>query len=92
MGRVRCLKKGGDIMPLEFGRDFAVVSRGYKQFRNRYNYRKKDTEKCCEDCDHIKTYEYHGKMYHKCERQGVSNSEASDIRLSCVCDLWVKGK
>lgn len=38
----------------------------------------------CKDCAHLKRYEYHGRVYYKCELYGQSHSEASDWRLSWI--------
>jgi hypothetical protein len=60
----------------------------YKKFKALYNYRKSEGEKKCGNClSHIKGM-YHNKFYHKCERLGISNSEATDIRVNNVCDLY----
>ncbi len=48
--------------------------------------------KRCKTCDHHRVFEYHDKYYHKCELLGISNSEATDIRVSYVCDKWKEVK
>ena len=45
--------------------------------------------KTCKDCKHLKTFKQHYKTYYKCERIGVTSSEATDIRLKdCACRLF----
>ena len=38
----------------------------------------------CKDCKHCVNRRYNNKIYHKCELWIVSNSEATDIRLSDI--------
>ena len=65
------------------------VTGHYKVWRNRNGYKKSVSfQEQCRICIHKRTFEYHNKNYHKCVLQGVSQSEASDIRLSNVCDLF----
>ena len=65
------------------------VTGHFKTWRQRNGYKKSVSfEKQCRICRHLRTFEYHNKKYHKCSLQGVSQSEASDIRLSDVCDLF----
>ena len=55
-------------------------------FREKYGYLH---GKCCRNCKHHHILEYHYKNYHKCEKLGISNSEATDIRLKDVaCNLY----
>ena len=51
----------------------------------------KDKKNKCQDCVHL-TY-IHGnlKTYYKCKLMGISNSEASDIRLKHGCNLQTQG-
>ena len=61
----------------------------YATWRNRNGYKKSvSLEKQCRICQHLRSFEYHNKNYHKCGLQGISHSESSDIRLSNVCDLF----
>jgi len=60
----------------------------YQIFKQKNNYRKSDSGLKCKNCNHHHRYEYHNKYYHKCDLLGVSNSEATDIRISFVCDKW----
>lgn len=55
-------------------------------------YRKSTGDKRCGNCRHHERYEYHNKYYHKCALIGYSNSEATDIRVSSVCDEWQDAK
>jgi hypothetical protein len=45
----------------------------------------------CRTCSAIAKNMMHGRTYYKCIEMGTSNSEATDIRLRCVCDLWRRG-
>ncbi len=68
---------------------FTLITGRYKRFRVHNNYRKKLIDAiCCKECKHLNGFEYHGKNYYKCELQGMSHSEASDVRLSFVCDKF----
>lgn len=63
----------------------------YQYFRSANNYRKSiDNILKCGTCKFCLKKEYHNKNYYKCELQGDSNSESSDIRLKNVCDKWSK--
>lgn len=62
----------------------------FKKWRARNNYRIGSKIFCCGNCIRLHSYEYHDKIYHKCLLQGVSASEASDIRLKMVCNLVEK--
>ena len=65
----------------------------YKGWKNLNNYRKsEDKEKRCKNCLSLCGYEYHNKRYYKCEMMGCSHSEASDIRLSYICDQFIGSK
>ena len=45
--------------------------------------------KRCGDCKYHHRFDYNYKYYHKCEKLGISNSEATDIRLKDVaCNLY----
>jgi len=61
--------------------------RVYKKWRAKHEYRKSSSfAKQCNNCEHRISFNCHNKRYHKCALQGVSQCEASDIRLSYVCD------
>jgi len=48
--------------------------------------------KYCKDCKFHHRFDYHYKYYHKCEKLGMSNSEATDIRLKDIaCKLYEEG-
>jgi hypothetical protein len=50
-------------------------------------------DKKCKDCKYHQKFEYHYKNYHKCEKLGISNSEATDIRLKdTACTLYEEEK
>lgn len=69
--------------------DYKKVLGHYKKWRQKNNYKKAFSfEKQCRTCKNERGFEYHNKHYHKCELQGISQSEASDIRLSYVCDFF----
>lgn len=82
---------GGKMLNL-FGEDQEPdkkVTGHFKTWRQRNGYKKSVSfEKQCRICRHLRTFEYHDKNYHKCGLQGVSHSEASDIRLGNVCNLF----
>ena len=45
--------------------------------------------KHCKNCKYHHRFDYHNKYYHKCEKLGVSNSEATDIRAKeMACKLY----
>jgi len=63
----------------------------YQKFKRKNHYtRTHDEEKRCKECFHRCSYEYHDRYYHKCNLMGISSCEATDIRLSYVCDLFVQ--
>ena len=64
----------------------------YQKFKVDNNYRKaiyanKDGKRCVW-CKHLLQNSGNTNNYYKCELIGVSHSSATDIRLSCVCDLF----
>ena len=62
---------------------------GYQRFKRLNNYRKSEMGGVsCRICKHKQTFDYHGKRYHKCDLIGISNSAATDIRLSYVCNKF----
>lgn len=49
--------------------------------------------KYCKTCKYHSRFEYNYKYYHKCEKLGISNSSATDIRLKDVaCKLYEEVK
>lgn len=60
----------------------------YQKWKARNNYRDAVDKKSCKSCEHRLRVHYHDKIYHKCNLMGVSSSEATDIRLKKVCDLF----
>ena len=61
-----------------------------EKFRRKYGYL---DGKYCKDCKYHHRFDYHYKYYHKCEKLGISNSEATDIRLKDIaCNLYEEGK
>lgn len=61
----------------------------YQKFRARNHYGlAKSWIRSCKQCVNCIKSEYHDKNYYKCKLQGMSNSEASDIRLRNTCDLF----
>ena len=61
----------------------------YQLIKRFNNYRlSNDNDVRCKNCVSHVAIEYHDKTYHKCLLIGVSNSEATDIRISHVCDKW----
>jgi len=63
--------------------------KGYCQlFKAKNNYRKAIDSSRCKNCINLIVFDYHDKRYYKCKELGSSNSEATDIRLSNVCNLF----
>lgn len=60
----------------------------YQEFKRSNHYRRADGYNRCKFCKHHFAMHYHDKVYHKCKLLGVSNSEATDIRVRNVCDLF----
>jgi|WetSurMetagenome_2_1015567.scaffolds.fasta_scaffold898879_2 hypothetical protein len=58
----------------------------YQLFKKRNHYRKSNGIEKCGNCAQHVSYKYHDKNYHKCRLIGISNSEATDIQVSAVCD------
>ena len=65
----------------------------YKQFRFANNYRRSESKevRCC-NCFSFWRADYHGKTYFKCEIQGISHSNSSDIRKRNICDRFHERK
>jgi hypothetical protein len=70
---------------LEFVMSYRQLGKRQK-IRKYLNYRLGNKEKSCRNCSHCIKFDYHNKVYYKCEIIGVSNSTATDIRLKNVCD------
>ena len=62
---------------------------GYKltKYIRRYK-RSNDKIRRCKTCIHLAYTNPNGKRYYKCKLIGITTSEATDIRLRDVCDLW----
>lgn len=60
----------------------------YNIIKARIHYRLGTKEKCCKHCSSKMRIRYNDKTYYKCKNIGCSASEASDIRLKMVCDLF----
>lgn len=58
----------------------------FKKWKVENFYRKSDGDKKCGNCCSFVELEHHNKTYFKCKLLGISNSEASDIRKSYVCN------
>ncbi len=43
---------------------------------------------CCKTCWHRVKKKGNNKHYNKCWQIGISDSEASDIKIRMVCRLW----
>jgi hypothetical protein len=72
-----------EIPPVEPKGKYAVWKKDNK-------YRKATTEEKCVMCKYFYRIEHHAKTYLKCELLGFSNSEATDIRASYVCNRYEK--
>ena len=45
--------------------------------------------KHCKNCKYHHRFDYHNKYYHKCEKLGISNSIATDIKAKeMACNLF----
>lgn len=61
----------------------------YQAWKLTHKYRKSESKDIrCKNCEHLCSGEYHNKNYHKCELMGISHSEATDIRVGYVCNLF----
>lgn len=61
----------------------------YQKWRAQNSYRVSDSNYYrCKTCRYILKIQNNGKTYYKCELQGMSSSEASDIRISYICKKW----
>lgn len=64
----------------------------YQQWKYENNYRKADSDKRCKNCKNCVAMTNGYKTFYKCNIMGISNSEATDIRLSNVCDYFKADK
>lgn len=62
-------------------KDLPAVKQGRKKFKTMQEKYGEFKGFQCKGCKHCVKYEYHNKVYYKCELWYVSNSEATDIRL-----------
>jgi hypothetical protein len=61
----------------------------FQAWKARYHYRDCTIMgESCRTCVALVKNVTHSRTYHKCREMGVSSSEATDIRLHSVCDLW----
>ena len=61
----------------------------YQAWKARYHYRDcMIMGESCRTCVALMKNLTHDRSYYKCVEMGASSSEATDIRLHCVCDLW----
>ena len=62
----------------------------YKKL-GKYNYGKStDKTRRCKTCGNLIGAGYHNKQYYKCRIVGCSRSQATDIRVNNICDLYEK--
>lgn len=78
-----------------FGGRTRIVSRGsspYIDRKKRMGFREQsdDPTTTCKYCAHRITINHHNKRYFKCALIGVSQSEATDIRLKNTCNRFAK--
>ena len=69
--------------------EFIKCNSQYQKFKYVNNYRvsEREVDKCLV-CKHSCHIQGNVKKYYKCRLLGVSSSEATDIRLRNVCDLF----
>ena len=61
----------------------------YQKWKYQNNYRKADNKnQCCKNCVYLSKIIPSKRIYYKCWMIGLSGSSATDVRLSCVCDLF----
>jgi hypothetical protein len=88
-GGMKTLNLFGEMVEVDFSRSKPLSV--YQRFKLINRYRKSDSPQC-KTCKYHLVFEYHDKYYHKCELLGISNSEATDIRVSYVCNKWEAGE
>ncbi len=76
----------GEIVESEQNKKRGSMS-PYQRFKAVNKYRKSDGPQC-KTCEYHVIFRHHDKRYHKCELIGISNSEATDIRVSYVCNKF----
>jgi hypothetical protein len=65
----------------------------YQSWKRKHLYHKSEHKGVsCSFCEHLRKKEGHSCNYYKCELLGGSDSIASDIRLFCVCDMFLLRK
>ena len=78
----------GEVVDTEKIKEYKQSS-PYQRFKQRWQYRQSDNkDRRCKNCKYHHRLEYHNKYYHKCELLGISHSEATDVRVSCVCNRF----
>lgn len=63
----------------------------YQKWKRDNKYGASLDEKRCGNCVNARRVKSNVKTYYKCVLMGISNSEASDIRLKNVCDNFIQG-
>lgn len=61
--------------------EIPVIKKGRKKYKTMQEQYGELKGFQCKRCKHCIKYEYHSKVYYKCELWFVSNSQATDIRL-----------
>ena len=76
-----------------FGNDTNPVTKTreskYMIHKKKNRYRKATNREKCKTCRFLIIREF-AKRYYKCLKMGISGSQASDIRVNNVCDLYKK--
>jgi len=60
----------------------------YQKWKYENNYRKSFNEIRCENCKYLVVTSNVYRTYYKCIIMGTSSSQATDVRLSYVCDKF----
>jgi hypothetical protein len=62
----------------------------YKKWQYEANYRKSETPilRSCQNCNNCVGFTNGHRNWYKCNLQGISHSQATDITLKSVCDYW----
>lgn len=78
-----------DVAELQEKEKKCIKSSIKSRFRQFHGY---DKANRCKNCIHHKCIHDYGKRFHKCTKIGITNSEATDIRLKdFACNLFKKG-
>ena len=78
----------GEEQPYIPEKDFSKESI-YQRFKRINHYGLADhPDLSCKNCVNRRSFDYHGKYYHKCDLIGFSHSESTDIRLRNCCDKF----